>query len=114
MRGENLNFMSIKDLHRTILALNDGNGAMWPQRRCIKWLTEKHHIDEINVGNFCRLLLRVVVGENKDGFAVGLTHREMTKIVRAHFPHSAVKETHFSWYATTMRGKGEMIPVYRK
>ncbi len=114
MRGANLNFMSVKQLHRTVVALNGGRGAMWNQTKCVKWLCQTHHIDEINVGNFIRLLLRVTVRVNEDGYKVGLSYAEMLKIVRAHFPHSAVKMNHFSYYATVMRSRGEMIPVYRQ
>lgn len=115
MRGTNLNFIRLKDLRKTILALNRTEKVtMWPRERCVRWLTEKYHIDEINVGDFCRLLLRVVVGKNKDGYAIGLSYHEMFKIVKCHFPHSAVNLTHFSFYATTMRSRGEIFPVYRE
>ncbi len=116
MRGVNLSLMPLKTLRRTISAVSGRRelAHMWRLETCVKWLV-KNRIDEINIGNFCRLLLRVVVIEkNESGFSVGLSYEEMTKVVLAHFPHSAVNVTHFAWYATTMRSRGEMIPVYRE
>ncbi len=116
MRGVNLYLMPLKTLRRTISAISGRRelAHMWPLERCVKWLV-KNHIDEINIGNFCRLLLRVVIVEKDEkGFSVGLGYEEMTKVVLAHFPNSAVNVTHFAWYATTMRSRGEMIPVYRE
>lgn len=113
MRGKNLDDMPVKDLRMTVMTLSGGKGGAWPREKCARWLKQRH-IDTINVGDFCRLLLRVVVGKNREGFCVGLSHRAMLRIVQAHFPQSAVNVLHFSWYATTMRSRGEMIPVYRK
>lgn len=112
MRGITLSQMSVKNLRDTVGVLNHGEGRSWSKQRCIEWLT-KNDIDVINVGDFCRLLLRVTVKVNHDGYAVGLCYKEMVRIVRGHFPHSAVNEKHFGWYATTMRSRGETIPVYR-
>lgn len=113
MRGTPLNEMPVRDLRETASALSNGNTAAWSKKRCIKWLT-KNKVDKLGVGNFCRALLRVVVKKNNDGFTIGLNYAEIVSIVTRHFPFSAADETHLSWYATTMRARGEMIPVYRR
>jgi len=114
MRGVSLEKMSVRDLRDTVIAFNRiGNVSAWSKQKCVKWLVEKH-VDDINVGNLCRALLRVKIRVNGDGYAVGLNYAKMLKIVKNHFPNSAATERHFSWYATTMRAAGETIPVYRE
>lgn len=114
MRGIPLKKMSVRDLRGTIVAFNRADKvSAWPKQKCIEWLIEKR-IHDINVGNFCRALLRVVIKKNSDGFAVGLSYDRMVDVVKSHFPHSAVTDRHFSWYATSMRAAGETIPVYRE
>lgn len=115
LRGVPLKNMSVKDLRMTVAAMkhDGGNVSAWPKQKCVKWL-EANGVLEINVGRFCRMLLRIVVEKNGDGFPVGLNYKKMEKIAKKHFPNSAVTEHHFSWYATSMRAEGEVIPVYRK
>jgi len=108
-----LNKMPIANLRKTVSALSSKDTSTWPKSKCIQWLIE-NCIHEINVGNFCRVLLRAVVEKNKDGFPVGLSFTKMVQIAKNHFPYSAVNDRHFSWYATRMRAEGEMIPVYRE
>lgn len=114
LHGISLKKMSVRDLRATVAVLNHGDRvSRWPKQKCLDWLAE-HHIREVDVGSLCRTLLRVIIKKNSDGFPVGLHYATMVEIVRRHFPNSAVNERHFSWYATSMRAAGEIIPVYRE
>lgn len=113
LRGTELKKMSVRDLRVTVAAMNGGNVSAWPKQKCIDWLV-RNRVQEVNVGKFCRALLRVVVKKNDEGFPVGLRYADMVEIAKKHFPDSAVNKRHFSWYATTMRATGEVIPVYRE
>lgn len=109
--GTVLKDMPVRNLRLTIAAMGN-NASRWNKKECVEWLG-KRQVD-IGVGKLCKLLLRVVVRVNGDGYPVGLSYVTMLEIVKTHFPNSAVNKRHFSWYATTMRANGEMIPVYRE
>lgn len=113
--GVSLNKMAVRDLRLTIGALNhDAKASTWSKKKCIDWLNTRLEDPPRQVSHLCKILLRVVVGKNDEGFPVGLSYPTMFQIVKNHFPNSAINERHFSWYATTMRAAGETIPVYRE
>lgn len=111
--GVPLEKIPVRDLRLTIMVMSQNDVSRWSRQTCIDWLNARK-VCSVNVGNFCKILLRVVVRKNEEGFTVGLSYAKMLNVVKKHFPNSAVTERHFSWYATTMRAAGEIIPVYRE
>lgn len=120
MRGIALDKTAERELRRIVSIMSRRGGskepprlAQWSKVQCIKWI-EKSGVMKNGIGNFCKDLLRVVIGKTNDGFQIGLGYQEMVKIIQVHYPCSMADEKHLRWYATTMRAAGEIIPVYRE
>ena len=119
MRGVALDNMSVQQLRDIVSVMSRRGGEkspprldQWPRARCVSWIEESRVL--CGVGNFCRDLLRVVVGKTDEGFPVGLSYIKMVELVETYYPCSMADEKHLRWYATSMRAAGEMIPVHRE
>jgi len=119
MRGIAPEKMTVDQLREAVSVMSKRGGgftpprvSVWSRKRCIEWLNA--NAAPSTVGNFCRDLLRLVVGRTNEGFTVGLSYAKMVEIIQRHYPCSCADEKHLRWYATSMRAAGEMIPVYRE
>lgn len=120
MRGIAPDKMTVEQLREAVSVMSRrGGGSMpprlrqWSRKRCIDWLNS-HAVPLASIGDFCRDLLRVVVGKTEEGYHVGLGYGKMKDIAQTHYPNSLVDEKHLRWYAHDMRDDGEIIPVYRE
>ncbi len=104
--------MRVGELREQISALGQRDAKCLSADECRGWLNDRG-VTEWNIGDYCREILRIVVGKNPDGYNVGLSYVEMKRLVQQAYPHSKADEKHLRWYATSMRVAGEMIPVYR-
>lgn len=119
MRGIAPEKMTVEQLREAVSIMSRREGGLeplrlsqWSRVRCTEWLKQAGAPN--GIGNFCRDLLRVVVGRTDEGFTVGLSYAKMVELIRVHYPCSMADEKHLRWYATSMRAAGEMVPVYRE
>lgn len=119
MRGISPEKMTVEQLREMVCIMSRRGGGFeppqlvkWSRTKCLEWL--KTAGPPSGIGNFCRDLLRVVMGKTVEGYEVGLSYTYMVRVIQEHYPNSMADEKHLRWYLTSMRAAGEMVPVYRE